>query len=79
MADEPAVPRVPGFVYLDMDRVRSISSRIDEGYIETKVEEREESESVADSIAGSIKASVLGIGSTVEGRAFINLHRSFTC
>lgn len=31
--------RVPGFVYLDMDRVKSISSRIDEGYIEEKVEE----------------------------------------
>jgi len=67
MTNESEIPRVPGFVYLDMDRVRSISSRIDEGYIERKVEEREESESTAESITGSIKASVLGMGPKVEG------------
>ncbi|QSG11858.1 Uncharacterized protein HSBGL_1441 [Halapricum desulfuricans] len=65
--------RVPGFVYLDMDRVKSISSRIDEGYIEEKVEEEEESSELAASLTGSIKAYILGVGSssmsgTVEGR-----------
>lgn len=65
--------RVPGFVYLDMDRVKSISSRIDESYIEEKVEEEEESSELAASLTGSIKAYILGVGSssvsgTVESR-----------
>lgn len=60
--------RVPGFVYLDMDRVRSISSRLDEGYIEEKVEEREESEEVAKGITTSIRATIFGVvPGTVSG------------
>lgn len=60
--NEPAnTERVPGFVYLDMERVKSISSRLDEGYIMEKVEEREKSSEVAKSITGSIKASIFGI------------------
>ncbi|WP_372478914.1 hypothetical protein ACAH01_08700 [Halomicrobium sp. HM KBTZ05] len=59
--DSPArADRVPGFVYLDMDRVRSISSRLDEGYVKQQVEEREESEEVAGSIYGNIKAQIFG-------------------
>ncbi|MUW13732.1 hypothetical protein GJ633_02965 [Halorubrum sp. CBA1125] len=69
MTDESEMPRVPGFIYLDMDRVKSISSRLDEGYIKSKVEERERSESVAESITGSIRATIFGIGSSVEGES----------
>lgn len=59
--DTPArTERVPGFVYLDMDRVRSISSRLDEGYIKEKVEEQEESDEIAGSVYGSIKAQIFG-------------------
>lgn len=76
MGDDTAATeeRVPGFLYLDMDRVKSISSRMDEGYIEEKIEEEEENSEIASSLTGSIKARILGIGSgsvsgTVEGRS----------
>lgn len=66
--------RVPGFLYLDMDRVKSISARIDQGYIKEQVEEQEESAEVAASIYGSIKAQIFGsigpsaeVGSNVSG------------
>ena len=63
----PRSGRVPGFVYLDMDRVRSISSRLDEGYVKEKVEEKEESEEIAGSIYGSIKAQIFGsLGPSAE-------------
>ena len=59
--------RVPGFLYLDMDRVKSISARIDQGYIREQVEENEESEEVAASVYGSIKAQIFGsIGPSAE-------------
>ncbi len=62
--------RVPGFLYLDMDRVKSISARIDQGYIQEQVEEQEEAEEVAESIYGSIRAQIFGfIGPSAEAGA----------
>lgn len=51
--------RVPGFLYLDMERVKSISARLDEGYIEEQVNQREENDTVSSSIYGSIRAHIL--------------------
>ncbi|MFK8214462.1 DUF6414 family protein [Haloferax volcanii] len=72
--DTPArTERVPGFVYLDMERVRSISSRLDEGYIKGKVEEQEESEEIASRVYGSIKAQIFGgVGPSAETGAEIS-------
>jgi len=59
--------RVPGFVYLDMERIRSISSRLDEGYVKERVEEQEESDEIASSVYGSIKAQIFGgVGPSAE-------------
>ncbi|WP_327053513.1 DUF6414 family protein [Halomicrococcus gelatinilyticus] len=74
MEDTPTVDtRVPGFVYLDMDRVKSISARIDQGYIQERVKEQEESEELATSVYGSIKAHILGsVGPSAETGAEVN-------
>lgn len=65
--------RVPGFVYLDMERVRSISSRLDEGYVKEKVEEQEETDEIAGSVYGSIKAQIFGsIGPSAETGAEVS-------
>lgn len=76
MSDDAATTegRVPGFLYLDMDRVKSISSRMDEGYTQERIEEEEENSEIASSLTSSVKARILGIGSgsvggTVEGRS----------
>ena len=62
--------RVPGFLYLDMDQVKSISARIDQGYIREQIEEQEESEEVAESVYGSIKAQIFGsVGPSAEAGA----------
>jgi hypothetical protein len=72
--DAPArTERVPGFIYLDMERVRSISSRLDEGYVKEKVEEQEESDEIASSVYGSIKAQIFGgIGPSAETGAEVS-------
>lgn len=74
MSGSPDVnQRVPGFLYLDMERVKSISARIDQGYIKERVEEQEESEEVAASIYGSIKAQIFGaIGPSAEAGADVS-------
>jgi hypothetical protein len=65
--------RIPGFLYLDMDRVKSISARIDQGYIREQVEEQEESTEVAESIYGSIKAQIFGsVGPSAEAGAEVS-------
>ena len=65
--------RIPGFLYLDMNRVKSISSRLDEGYIESTVEEQEESTEIAARLTAGVKAALLGVGgasaqASTEGR-----------
>jgi len=72
--DAPArTERVPGFVHLDMERVRSISSRLDEGYVKEKVEEQEESDEIVSNIYGSIKTQIFGgIGPSAETGAEIS-------
>jgi len=60
MSTNPEIgERVPGFLYLDMERVKSISARLDEGYIEEQVDQREENATVSSSIYGSIRAHIL--------------------
>lgn len=79
---QESIERIPGFIYLDMDRVKSISARIDEGYIQNRVEEKEGSEKVAVSVYSNIKANILGsigpgleTGSEVAGES-ASAHRS---
>jgi hypothetical protein len=63
--------RVPGFVYLDMERVKSISARLDEGFVKERIEEETESEKETERIMGRIRGFLVspagGVGSTVEG------------
>jgi hypothetical protein len=48
---EKLAPRyVPGFVYLDMDQVKSISARMGGGYIKEQIEGQEEFEEESESL-----------------------------
>ncbi|EMA49190.1 MULTISPECIES: DUF6414 family protein [Halococcus] len=59
---EMASERVPGFLYLDMERVRSIASRMDEGIVEEMVEAEEDEFQWANRFTASVKATLYGIG-----------------
>jgi hypothetical protein len=72
MSDEDSgenlTPRyVPGFVYLDMDQVKSISARMGGGYIKEQIEGHEELEEESESLRARLMASIFNIGADVEG------------
>jgi hypothetical protein len=58
--------RIPKFIYLDMDRIKSITARMDEGYIKEKVEEQGETEQNSETLTGAIKGSIFGIGASAS-------------
>jgi len=58
---------VPGFVYLDMDQVKSISARMGGGYIKERIEGEEELEEESESLRARVMASIFNIGADVEG------------
>ena len=64
--------RVPSFLHLNMDRVRSISSRLDEGYVKEKIDEEQETTELTARLTASINALFgIGMGSlrgSTEGR-----------
>lgn len=65
---ENLTPRyVPGFVYLDMDQVKSISARMGGGYIKEQIEGQEELEEESESLRARLMASIFNIGADVEG------------
>ncbi|GAB7093459.1 hypothetical protein JCM30237_06110 [Halolamina litorea] len=65
---ESLTPRyVPGFVYLDMDQVKSISARMGGGYIKEQIEGKEELEEESESLRARLMASIFNIGADVEG------------
>lgn len=62
---------VPGFVYLDMDLVKSLSARMGGGYIKEQIEGREEFEETSESLRAKLMASIFNIGSEVEGETTV--------
>ncbi|WP_160168032.1 DUF6414 family protein [Haloterrigena salina] len=58
--------RVPGFVYLDMDRVKSISARLDQGYVQERIEAESESEQETERIMGRVRGFLFGPGGGVS-------------
>jgi hypothetical protein len=60
---------VPGFVYLDMDLVKSISARMGGGYIKEQIEGREEFSESSETLRAKLMASIFNIGSEVEGES----------
>lgn len=60
---------VPGFIYLDMDLVKSISARMGGGYIKELVEGDEVLEEMTGGIKTRLMASIFGIGKQVQSRS----------
>lgn len=58
---------VPGFIYLDMDQVKSISARMGGGYIKEQIEASEEFQEESESLRARVMASIFNIGAEVEG------------
>lgn len=58
---------VPGFVYLDMDQVKSISARMGGGYIKEQIEGQEELAEESESLRARLIASIFNIGADIEG------------
>ncbi|WP_458188957.1 DUF6414 family protein [Haladaptatus sp. NG-WS-4] len=66
--EETAPEYIPGFVYLDMDQVKSISARMGGGYIKEQIEGHEELEQESESLRARVMASIFNIGTDVEGQ-----------
>lgn len=60
------IDRISKFIYLDMERVKSITARMNEGYIKEKVEEQRDSEQDSETLTSAIKASIFGIGGSIS-------------
>lgn len=70
---------VPGFVYLDMDLIKSLSARMGGGYIKEQIENRGEFEEASESLRAKLMASIFNVGlkwKEKSQRQKVNLKRS---